>query len=120
MPITRGEVQTNDVAGMDYACRSHPWRVAWTIVLATTQGAKEQEHNQVTGQTVAAWVAAGVMTLTMLGSLIALAFKIGSLSGQVMSFMATSERDRAEQLKDIGRIEERYEKHIEMSHRGVT
>lgn len=66
--------------------------------------------------TVAAWVAAGVMTLTMVGSLVVLAFNIGALKGQLTSFMATSERDRAEHLKDIGRIEERYERHIEMHH----
>ena len=72
-----------------------------------------------TGSTVAAWVTAGIMALTMLGSLVALAFKIGSLSGQLTSFMTTSERDRAEQLKDIGRIEERYERHIENNHRGT-
>lgn len=68
--------------------------------------------------TIAAWVTAGIMALTMLGSLVALAFKIGSLSGQLTSFMNTSERDRAEQLKDIGRIEERYEKHIDNHHGG--
>jgi len=74
----------------------------------------------VNASTLAAWVTAGIMALTMIGSLVVLAFKIGSLSGQVTSFMATSERDRAEQLKDIGRIEERYERHIETSHRGVA
>lgn len=67
---------------------------------------------------MAAWVTAGLMALAMIGSLVALAFKIGSLSGQLTSFMSTSERDRAEQLKDIGRIEERYERHIELNHGG--
>lgn len=67
---------------------------------------------------MAAWATVAIMALGMIGSLVALAFKMGSLSGQLTSFMTTSERDRAEQLKDIGRIEERYEKHIDAHHGG--
>lgn len=70
--------------------------------------------------TLAQWAVVGLMAVGMIASLVTLAFKIGSLSGQLTSFIATSERDRAEQLKDIGRIEERYDRHIEAHQRSTT
>lgn len=71
-----------------------------------------------TAQTYAAWAAVGVMLLGTLGGLLALTFRIGALTGQLTSFMQTSERDRSEVLKDIGKMEERYERHIEFHHGG--
>lgn len=69
---------------------------------------------------LAQWAVVGLMAVGMIASLVTLAFKIGSLSGQLTSFIATSERDRAEQLKDIGRIEERYDRHMEVHQRSAT
>lgn len=69
---------------------------------------------------LAQWAVVGLMAVGMIASLVTLAFKIGSLSGQLTSFIATSERDRAEQLKDIGRIEERYDRHMEAHQRSAT
>lgn len=69
-------------------------------------------------QNIAAWATVGVMLLGTLGGLLALTFKIGALTGQLTSFMQTSERDRTEITKDIGRIEERHERHIEIHHGG--
>lgn len=68
-------------------------------------------------QTTAAIVAAGVMVLGMLGSVLILVFRIGTLSGKIDSFMATYERDRSDILKDQGRLEERLNRHIETHER---
>lgn len=70
-------------------------------------------------QTVAAWATVGVMLLGTLGGLLALTFRIGALTGQLTSYMQTTERDRAEILKDIGKLEERQERHIEIHHGGI-
>lgn len=56
------------------------------------------------------------MALGTIGSLVTLAYKMGSLSGKLTSFINTSERDRSDQLKDIGMLEERYNRHIESHH----
>lgn len=68
--------------------------------------------------TWAAVVSAGVLMLGLIGGVLGLTFRIGVLSGKVDSFMQTSERDRSEILKDIGRIEERHERHLEQHHGG--
>jgi hypothetical protein len=61
------------------------------------------------------WTAVGAIAavLALLGAMLALTFRIGALTGQLTSFMATYERDRSDILKDIGRIEERHERHVE-------
>lgn len=64
-------------------------------------------------------VTAGLLVVGLIGSILALTFRIGVLSGKVDSFMATTERDRAEMLKDIGRIDERFERHLDRPHGGT-
>lgn len=64
-------------------------------------------------QDTAAIVSAGVMALLFLGGIGATIFKVGAVSGKLDSFMATSERDRTDILKDQGRMEERLNRHIE-------
>lgn len=70
-------------------------------------------------QTIAAWAVVGVMLLGTIGGLLALTFNIGALKGQLTSFIQTSERDRSEQLKDIGKLEERWDRHLEVHHGGT-
>lgn len=70
--------------------------------------------------TVATVIMAGCMVVGLTGSVLALTFRIGSLSGKVDSFMVTSERDRTDITKDIGRLEERHDRHIEQHHGGST
>lgn len=72
-----------------------------------------------TPEAIGTLVAAGVAFIVLLGSILALVFNVGALKGQVTAFMSTSERDRSEILKDIGRIEERIERHVE-SHGRAT
>lgn len=72
-----------------------------------------------TPEAIGTLVAAGVAFIVLLGSILHLVFNVGALKGQMTSFMQTSERDRAEILKDIGRIEERIERHVE-NHGRVT
>lgn len=67
---------------------------------------------------IAAIVSAAVAFLTLFGTLLALVFNVGSFKGQMSTFMQTAERDRAETLKDIGRLEERLERHVESRHGG--
>jgi len=51
--------------------------------------------------------------IALLGSILALVFQTGTLRGQITAFMTTAERDRADMLKDVGRLEERFERHVE-------
>lgn len=64
-------------------------------------------------ESVGALIAAAVMLLGLLGGVLSLTYRIGHMSGKIDSFMANYERDRADLLKDIGRIEERHERHVE-------
>lgn len=63
--------------------------------------------------TVAAIITAGVMMLGMLGGLLGLTFRMGHVSGQIVSFMQVAQRDRAEVLTELGKLDERLERHIE-------
>lgn len=63
-------------------------------------------------------VTAGCLAIGMIGGILGLTFRIGALSGKVDSFMTVSERDRSEIIKDIGRLEERHERHLEAHHGG--
>ena len=63
-------------------------------------------------------IGAGCAILGLLGGILALTFRIGHMSGKIDSFMATYERDRSDMLKDIGRIEERHERHLDTHERG--
>lgn len=63
-------------------------------------------------------IVAAVMVLTMVGAIIAMAFRMGHLSGIITAFMATVERDRSELLVQFGKVAERLDRHID-EHRGV-
>lgn len=63
-------------------------------------------------------IGGGCAALALLVSVLALTFKIGTLTGTITAFMATYERDRADILKDIGKLEERQDVHIERHHAG--
>jgi len=67
----------------------------------------------VTGQTLAAIITACVITLGMLGGVLSLTYRMGHLSGQIISFMTTSQRDRTEVLTELGKIDGRLERHID-------
>jgi uncharacterized ion transporter superfamily protein YfcC len=64
-------------------------------------------------QTVTALVIATVMLLGMLGGVLSLTFRTGTLSGQILAFMRDAKDDRAEILVQLGKIEERLNAHIE-------
>ena len=70
-----------------------------------------------TADTLAA-VCAGCMVLGMMGSILALIFRIGNLNGTVRTFMSIADRDRLDIVRDIARLEERHERHIEQ-HKAV-
>lgn len=66
-------------------------------------------------------VVGGVATLmAVLVSVLALVFRIGALTGTVTAFMATYERDRSDMLKDMGKLEERQDAHLERHHKGAA
>jgi hypothetical protein len=67
----------------------------------------------VNGQTVAAIIVAGVMVLGMLGGVLSLTYRMGTLSGQIVSFMTTAQRDRSEVLLQLGKLEQQLDKHID-------
>lgn len=62
-------------------------------------------------------IGASAAVIALLFSVITLVFRVGTLNGTVTAFMGMYERDRADMLKDIGRIEERHERHIEQHDR---
>jgi len=72
-----------------------------------------------TGQTLAAIITACVITLGMLGGVLSLTYRMGHLSGQIISFMTTSQRDRTEVLTELGKMDARLERHIEQHDRGI-
>jgi hypothetical protein len=57
------------------------------------------------------------MLLGMLGGVMSLAFRVGNLSGQVIGFMQTAQRDRTDVLTELGKIDGRLERHIEQHDR---
>jgi len=66
-----------------------------------------------TTDTAALVVSASAAVLTILGTLLVVAFKTGKLNGTVTAFMAQAEVWRAGHAQDVGRIEERLNRHIE-------
>lgn len=68
------------------------------------------------GAQTAGYATAAVLTLGMIGSIIALAYRIGVLSGTVLGFMRQSETHRTEVLKEIGKLDERLDRHIDQHH----
>jgi hypothetical protein len=73
----------------------------------------------VNAQTITAIIVSGVMVLGMLGSLMALTYRMGNLSGRILSFMETAQRDRTEVLTQLGKLEAQQDRHIEQHHGGV-
>lgn len=66
-----------------------------------------------TPEAVGTLIGACVAFLALIGSVLALIFQMGTIKGQITTFMTTAERDRADMLKDVGRLEERFERHVE-------
>jgi hypothetical protein len=73
----------------------------------------------VNGQTIAAIVMAGVMVMCMLFTLAGVIWRMGVLSGQIITFMTSAQSDRTEVLTELGKIDERLERHIEDHARGA-
>lgn len=70
------------------------------------------------GDTIAAFVMAGVAILGAIASVAMLAFRVGNLVGTVTAFMGASDRDRAGLRADLTRQTDRLSLHIE--HHGQT
>ena len=66
-----------------------------------------------TAEAIGVIIGTGVGFITLVGSIFALVFNIGALKGQMTAHMAITQRDRADMLKDMGRVEERLEKHVD-------
>jgi hypothetical protein len=73
----------------------------------------------VNAETLGTVIVAAVAVLGMLGSLVALTYRMGTLSGRIMSFMETAQRDRTEVLTEMGKIGNQLERHIETHHRSA-
>lgn len=58
-------------------------------------------------------ILAGVAVLGAIGSVLILAFRVGSLVGTVTAFMAASERDRVDLRTSLQRQSDRLSLHIE-------
>lgn len=66
-----------------------------------------------TPEAIGTIIGAGAAVVALLVGVLSLTLRVGTLIGTVTAFMGTYERDRADMLKDIGRIEERHERHVE-------
>jgi hypothetical protein len=73
----------------------------------------EGQESQVNAATVGALVGSGVLVLGMFGGLVAVIAKVGAMSGRVLSFMETAQRDRTDFLATLSKIDERLDRHIE-------
>jgi hypothetical protein len=103
---------------MAHLDRSGSGRFAWPGVYGTVEQAFREEEPEVTPEAIGVLIGTGIAFMALVGSVLALVFNVGSLKGQITTFMQVSERDRADILKDIGRIEERLERHTEGHDRG--
>lgn len=72
-----------------------------------------------TPEAIGTIIGAGAAVVALLLSVLGLVFRVGTLNGTITAFMGMYERDRADMLKDIGRIEERQERHIEGHERAM-
>lgn len=70
------------------------------------------------GQTVAAVVMASVMVLGMLGALVGLVFKLGTMNGVLVSFMAASKERDDSILTAVGKVEVKLDRHLESHQAG--
>lgn len=66
-----------------------------------------------TTDTAALVISASAAVLTILGTLLVVAFKTGKLNGTVTAFMAQTEVWRSGHSQELGRVEERLNRHIE-------
>jgi hypothetical protein len=62
---------------------------------------------------------ASVMVLGMLGALVALVFKLGTMNGKLTSFMEVSRERDTSILVAVGKVEAQLDRHIEW-HQGGT
>lgn len=69
--------------------------------------------------TIAAIVMASVMVLGMLGALVGLVFKLGTMNGVLVSFMAASKERDDTILVAVGKVEAQLDRHIEWHQGGV-
>ena len=71
-----------------------------------------------TGSVIASLIVAAVAVLGSAGSVAMLGFRVGRLVGMVEGHIASSAADHARTHEDIGKINYRAERHIEIYHRG--
>lgn len=64
-------------------------------------------------QTIISLIVAGLAILGAIGSVLLLAFRVGTVSGTITSFMAASERDREGLRADLTRLTDRFSMHVE-------
>lgn len=70
-------------------------------------------------QTLTAIIMASVMVLGMLGALVGLVFKLGTMNGVLVSFMAASKERDDSILHALGKVETKLDRHIEGHQRGT-
>lgn len=70
-------------------------------------------------QTLTAIIMASVMVLGMLGALVGLVFKLGTMNGVLVSFMAASKERDDSILIAVGKVEAQLDKHIERHHGSI-
>ena len=71
-----------------------------------------------TASAIATVAGAGVATLALLITMFSLAYRMGVLNGTVIAFMAQAETHRTEVLKELGALDDRLDRHIELHHEG--
>lgn len=69
-------------------------------------------------QTIIAVILAAISVLGAIGAVLALAFRMGTLNGTVLSFMGRAATDRTEVLTELGKLDAKLDGHIEWHARG--
>jgi hypothetical protein len=85
---------------------------------AIVELAQQQEGQEVTASTIVLMITTGIAIIGAIGSVLLLAFRIGTLVGTNAAFMAASEGDRASLRADLTRLADRFSLHVE--HHGKT
>lgn len=70
-------------------------------------------------QTIVAIIMAAIAIIGAIGAVVMLAFRTGTLNGNIMSFMTRAATDRTEVLTEIGKLDGKLDRHIEQHVRGT-
>jgi hypothetical protein len=73
----------------------------------------------VTTDTIVAWIGAATAAITIILSVLLLAYRVGRLTGTMETRMSQSEADRTRIWERLGAIADKLDRHVETPHRSI-